>query len=383
MLSKNISMKTELNEKIKKALLKELTIKANVKILNIIGKGGMGEIYNAQFGKYLIAIKIIYKKPNQDVNNYLSACRAESYFTSLSLHENIIKTIGSNKVEIGNDMLYYIAMEKAVNRDLNVLIQSHTNERFYDSFIPFKMLNDNFCRFFFLQFCKGYLCLYQSKAVHFDIKPENLLLSKDFVVKIADFSLCHYIKKIEKTYIPPTSTSSYMPLESYKGKEITVDQIYKVDLYAFGVVLYFMKFAKRFIDTKELGKNFDPEQRIKESKEKFTKNKDITEECKQFFEEMTELKYEKRIDIIEFLQHKWIHKNSKIINDIVKVNDGEQRKFCLELQKLDYYINDIQTINTYTYYLQKKINENSKKFRIKHFKPYHKYILSYKRRNKN
>ena len=43
MLSKNISMKTELNEKIKKALLKELTIKANVKILNIIGKGGIGE----------------------------------------------------------------------------------------------------------------------------------------------------------------------------------------------------------------------------------------------------------------------------------------------------------------------------------------------------
>ena len=38
-----------------------------------------------------------------------------------------------------------------------------------------------------------------------------------------------------------------------------------------------MKFAKRFIDTKELGKNFDPEQRIKETKEKFTKNKDITE----------------------------------------------------------------------------------------------------------
>ena len=54
-----------------------------------------------------------------------------------------------------------------------------------------------------------------------------------------------------------------MPPESYEEKEITVDQIYKVDLYAFGVVLYFMKFAKRFIDTKELGKNFDSEQVIK------------------------------------------------------------------------------------------------------------------------
>ena len=149
MLSKNTSMKAELNEKIKKALLNELTIKAKVELLNIIGKGGMGVIYNARFGKYLIAIKIIFKKPNQDVDTFLAICRAESYFTSLSLHENIIKTIGSNKVEIGTDMLYYIAMEKAVNRDLNVLIQSHTNERFYDSFIPFKMLNDNFCRFFF------------------------------------------------------------------------------------------------------------------------------------------------------------------------------------------------------------------------------------------
>ena len=380
MLSKNISMKAELNEKIKKALLNELTIKAKVELLNIIGKGGMGVIYNARFGKYLIAIKIIFKKPNQDVDTFLAICRAESYFTSLSLHENIIKTIGSNKVEIGTDMLYYIAMEKAVNRDLNVLIQSHTNERFYDSFIPFKMLNDNFCRFFFLQFCKGYLCLYQSKAVHLDIKPENLLLSKDFVVKIADFSLCHYIQKNEKEFIPPKASSSYMPPESYEGKEITVDQIYKVDLYAFGVVLYFMKFAKRFIDTKELGKNFDSEQVIKKSKEKFTKNKDITEECKKFFEKMTELKCENRINIIDFLQHQWIHKNSKIINDIVKVNDGEQRKFCLELQKLDYYINDIQTINTYTYYLQKKINDNQ--VRIKHFKPYHKYILSYQKLKK-
>ena len=62
MLSKNTSMKAELNEKIKKALLNELTIKAKVELLNIIGKGGMGVIYNARFGKYLIAIKIIFKK---------------------------------------------------------------------------------------------------------------------------------------------------------------------------------------------------------------------------------------------------------------------------------------------------------------------------------
>ena len=94
MLKENISMKTELNEKIKKALLKELTIKANVKILNIIGKGGMGEIYNAQFGKYLIAMKIIYKKAAID-----DLLNTENYIINQFHNDQAAKKLKNNIVD--------------------------------------------------------------------------------------------------------------------------------------------------------------------------------------------------------------------------------------------------------------------------------------------
>lgn len=381
MLSKNCSIKTELTQKDKDELLEKLQKKVGISLQNIIGKGGMGEIYEAKFGKYTIAIKIIYKKVYQDIDEFLRDCRRESYFSTLSLHENVIKTIGSNIIKVGENALYYIAMEKAINRDLNVLIQSQGSLQFYESFISLKGFNDSFCRFFFLQFCKGYLCLYQSKVTHLDIKPENLLLSKDFVVKVADFSLCHYIQKDEKSYKPPTASISYMPPETYNKEELPVDQLYKVDLYAFGVVLYFMKFKERFIQSKKTGKEYNTQEiieKIKENKKKFAEEKDISEDCKEFFKKTMELDYKERINISEFLQHDWIHKNSEIIKYTVKINEGEQRKFCLELQKLDYYINK-EKLNT------NNNDEPKKKVQINKFCLHQKkYKLTYKKkRNSN
>lgn len=81
--------------------------------------------------------------------------------------------------------------------------------------------------------------LKSKSIIHRDIKPENILISEDYSVKLADFTLAKKIK--EETDILPcrSGTLPYLPPESVtKKNEIKYEQIDKLDIFSLGVILY-------------------------------------------------------------------------------------------------------------------------------------------------
>ena len=91
----------------------------------------------------------------------------------------------------------------------------------------------------FCQILKGLIFLHSNGVVHRDIKPDNILLTKNkqnsqIIVKIADFSLAEYFH--EKKLNAICGTPGYMAPEIFTEDEY--DE--KVDVYSLGIILYMM-----------------------------------------------------------------------------------------------------------------------------------------------
>ncbi|KAK0410316.1 hypothetical protein QR680_005062 [Steinernema hermaphroditum] len=96
-------------------------------------------------------------------------------------------------------------------------------------------LNFRHARHFFRQLIEGIEFIHSKRIAHRDIKVENLLLTKDFLLKIADFGFAtnSYKNGIPRKMAGFTGTKCYMPPEMYLGPYL----LHPVDIFACGIVL--------------------------------------------------------------------------------------------------------------------------------------------------
>jgi serine/threonine protein kinase len=137
-------------------------------------------------------------------------------------------------------------------------------------------------------------------------------------VQIIDYSISiDYSKlKSKKIKLPTRGTSFYMAPEVIKGDTIDVTDLNKVDLYSFGVILYYFAFGYYpFNLTKEDAKQND------KIYEKITKELIIENEDNyystlfiDFVKKLLDKDINKRIDINEALNHYWV-KGAQILFD--------------------------------------------------------------------
>lgn len=189
-------------------------------IIDKVGSGGMADVYKAKchrLNRY-VAIKIL-KPEYSDDKNFVTKFRGEAQSAAGLSHPNIV-----NVYDVGNDNnLHYIVME---------LVEGITLK----SFIERKgKLEVKEAIGIAIQIAMGMEAAHANHIIHRDIKPQNIIISKEGKVKVTDFG-------IAKATTSNTITSNAMGSVHYLSPEQArggySDE--KSDIYSLGVTMYEM-----------------------------------------------------------------------------------------------------------------------------------------------
>lgn len=231
---------------------------SHYEILEKIGEGGMGVVYKAEDTKLrrIVALKFLPKNLTRS-EDARKRFKLEAQAAAALNNPNIV-TIHEIDEHEGN---IYIAMEYLEGETLRDKMPYVWNQ--FDNPVnnndPFKTreidlvssdkhlapqphpIDINTALDFAVQICNGLESAHKLGIVHRDIKPQNIAVNKDGVVKILDFGLAKLTRETNVTREFATEgTIYYMSPDQLTGKKI--DQ--RTDIWSFGVVLYEMLTAQ-------------------------------------------------------------------------------------------------------------------------------------------
>jgi serine/threonine protein kinase/Tfp pilus assembly protein PilF len=201
------------------------------KILSAIGKGGMGEVFLAQDTKLdrKVALKILPPEFADDADRMSRFVREAKSASALN-HPNIITIY-----EIGEAAgTHFIATEFIDGKTLSEYAKA--NPLNYESALEIA-----------IQVASALEEAHQAGIVHRDIKPDNVMVRANGLVKILDFGIAKLsglamTDEEAATAIQSTSpgmvigTANYMSPEQAKGRDVDG----RTDIFSFGVMLYEM-----------------------------------------------------------------------------------------------------------------------------------------------
>ena len=205
-----------------KKLAKGTTFADRYKIIDRLGKGGMGEVYIAldQEVKEKVAIKLIRQEIAQDEET-IERFRNELKVARKVSHRNICRMHDLGKIPQG----YYITMEYVEGQDLKAVIKKKEKLSIEETIRIAK------------QVCEGLVEAHRLGIVHRDLKPQNIMIEKDGSAKIMDFGIA---RSLEAEGMTATGvmigTPDYISPEQAEGEES--DQ--RSDIYSLGVIMYEM-----------------------------------------------------------------------------------------------------------------------------------------------
>jgi serine/threonine protein kinase/Tol biopolymer transport system component len=208
---------------------------AHYEITSQIGKGGMGEVYQATDTKLGrdVAIKVLPEEFAQDTDRVARFQREAKLLASLN-HPNIAAIYGLEE----SDGTNFLVMELVEGQTLAERIQGGP-------------VNVEETLKLGLQIAEALEAAHDKGVIHRDLKPANIKVTPDGKVKVLDFGLAKAFAgeqdQIDLSQSPTLSdmatqqgvilgTAAYMPPEQAKGKP--VDK--RADVWAFGVVLFEM-----------------------------------------------------------------------------------------------------------------------------------------------
>ena len=188
-----------------------------------LGRGAMGVVFHG-FDPVIgraVAIKTLRLSEagtGLSREELIGRFQTEARAAGLLTHPNIVVVFDAGE----EDGLFYITMEFVEGRSLQTLIDSHQ---------PFplpRVLN------VMEQVCSALDFAHQHNVVHRDVKPANLMLTPDDIVKITDFGTAKILQfgTAQTTHV--MGTPSYMSPEQVKGKPVDG----RSDIFSLGVILY-------------------------------------------------------------------------------------------------------------------------------------------------
>lgn len=189
-------------------------------ILDKIGTGGMSDVYKAKDHKLnrFVAVKVLKQEFNENTN-FVSKFRTEAQAAAGLMHPNIV-----NVYDVGEeDGIYYIVMELVEGITLKNYIEKKSRLSIKEAIS------------IAIQVSMGIEAAHNNHIIHRDIKPQNIMISKDGKVKVTDFG-------IAKAATSNTITSNVMGSVHYTSPEQArggfSDE--KSDIYSLGCTMFEM-----------------------------------------------------------------------------------------------------------------------------------------------
>ena len=189
-------------------------------ILEKIGAGGMSDVYRARDHRLNrdVAVKVLKQEFNAD-KNFISKFRTEAHAAACLSHPNIVHVF-----DVGDENdLHYIVMELVEGITLKTYIAKKGKLEIRET-IGIAM-----------QVAQGIEAAHEQHIIHRDIKPQNIIISRDGKVKVTDFG-------IAKAATSETVTSNTMGSVHYISPEQArggyCDE--RSDIYSLGVTMYEM-----------------------------------------------------------------------------------------------------------------------------------------------
>lgn len=193
-------------------------------IIDKVGTGGMADVYKAKdhrLNRY-VAIKVL-KQEYSDDTNFVNKFRGEAQSAAGLSHPNIV-----NVYDVGDeDGLYYIVME---------LVEGITLKNFIERKGKLELKEAIGIA---IQIAQGMEAAHSNHIIHRDIKPQNIIISREGKVKVTDFGIA---KAVSSNTITSNAMGSVHYISPEQARGGYSDE--KSDIYSLGVTLYEMLSGK-------------------------------------------------------------------------------------------------------------------------------------------
>ncbi len=189
-----------------------------------IGSGGMADVYKAKDHKLnrLVAVKVLKHEFSVDAT-FVKKFRVEAQSAAGLSHPNVV-----NVYDVGEENgIHYIVMELVQGITLKKYIEMKGKLDIKEA------LNIS------VQIASGLQAAHDNRIIHRDIKPQNIIMSRDGKVKVTDFGIA---KVADSTTVTTNAAGSvhYISPEQARGGYSDA----KSDIYSLGITMYEMLTGK-------------------------------------------------------------------------------------------------------------------------------------------
>jgi HAMP domain-containing protein/type II secretory pathway pseudopilin PulG len=191
-------------------------------VKEVLGVGGMGMVFKAvdsELGE-VIAIKTLKQELLSEDANALERFKSEIRLARRISHRNVVRT--HDLGEFGG--VYFITMEYVEGTTLKELVRRRGRLPIPATLTVAKQL------------CRALEVAHEQGVIHRDIKPQNMVVEPDGVLKVMDFGIARLAKRqsgmTEQGMV--VGTPEYMAPEQLMGQDIDA----RADIYAAGCVIY-------------------------------------------------------------------------------------------------------------------------------------------------
>ncbi|XP_026192073.1 uncharacterized protein LOC113147069 [Cyclospora cayetanensis] len=253
---------------------------------DVVGCGTYGVVRKLRHkkGGFVVAVKSIQKETVVRAG-MVDQVEFELYVQrDLLRHQNVLRCFSC----VEDAEYLHMILGYCDQGDLYRRIRKQPNRRFSEL--------EAFC--FFAQLINGLQCVHSSGVIHRDLKLENLLLTKGYVLKIADFGWCGSVVGQNRSF-SFCGTLDYLAPEMVKGQ----GHDWRVDLWSLGVLLYELLDGRPpFQSTR----HFELVQRIVTVDIRMPCH--VSSDAADLIRKLLKYDPSERLPLIDVAQHPWVHR---------------------------------------------------------------------------